>query len=109
MSPYLKFVPIKYGFVRIYWVGGGEPAYFHEVWKHMPYKGYNIEEKDVRFQSKQYYQEYEDQAELSMKIKNFVEGYWDSMKTMEKRIYMFKNNKEYNKEARKAYQKIRVR
>lgn len=109
MSSHIKFVPIKYGFVRIYWVGGGESAYIHECYRFMPYKGYNIEEKDPRFQSHQYYQEYEDQAELTMKIKNFVEGYWDSIKVMEKRIYMFKNDKEFYKEATQAYKKIRVR
>ncbi len=109
MSPHIKFKEIKYGFVRIYWVGGGHPAYMHEVYKWMPYKGYDIEEKDPRFQSKKYYEEYEDQAELTLKIKNFVEGYWDSIKTMQKRVYMFKNNKEFYNEACNAYKQVRVR
>ncbi len=109
MSPHIRFKEIKYGFVRIYWVGGGHPAYMHEVYKWMPYKGYDIEEKDPRFQSQKYYEEYEDQAELTLKIKNFVEGYWDSIKTMKKRIYMFKNNKEFYKEACNAYKQVRVK
>lgn len=109
MSPHIRFKPIKYGFVRIYWVGGCEPAYMHECYKWMPYKGYDIEEKDPRFQSKKYFEEYEDQAELTLKIKNFVEGYWDAIKTMKKRVYMMKNNKEFYNTAKNAYRNVRVK
>ena len=75
----------------------------------MPYKGYDIEEKDPRFQSREYYEEYEDQAELTMKLKNFVEGYWDSINTIKKRIYMLKNDKEFRKTASEAYRSVRVK
>lgn len=109
MSPHIKFRPIKYGFTRIYWVNGCEPAYMHEVIDNMPYKGYDIEEKDPRFQSKTYYEEYEDQAELTMKIKNFVEGYWDSIRTMRKLVYLMKNSKEHYKTAVEAYKNVRVK
>jgi len=109
LSPHIKFKPIKYGFTRIYWVGGCEPAYMHEVYDNMPYKGYDIEEKDPRFQSKKYYEEYEDSAELTLKIKNFVEGYWDSLYTMKKRVYMMKNNKEFRNTAIDAYKRVRVK
>lgn len=109
LSPHIVFRPIKYGFTRIYWTGGCEPAYMHEVYNFMPSKGYDIEEKDPRFTSHKYYQEYEDQAELTLKIKNFVEGYWDSMHTMRKRVYMMKNNKEFYKTAVDAYKRVRVK
>jgi hypothetical protein len=109
MSPHFEFRRIKYGFYRIYWTGGGEPAYVHEVYKWMPVKGYDYEDWDPRFESHRYYQEYEDQAELTMKVKNFVEGYWDSLQTMKKRLRMFKNDKEFRKEAIEAYRNVRVK
>ena len=97
ISGHLKFKRIKYGFYRVYWTGGGECAYIHEVYKWMPYKGYDIDEKDIRFQSQKYYEEYEDAAELTLNLKNYVEGYWDAFKTIQKRVYMLKNNKEFYK------------
>ena len=109
ISPHIKFVRVKYNFHRLYWINGGEPAYIHEVYDYMPYKGYDIEEKDPRFQSREYYEEYEDQAELTMKLKNFVEGYWDSINTIKKRIYMLKNDKEFRKTASEAYRSVRVK
>ena len=109
MTTHLKFVPINYGYYRIYWTGGGEPAYVHEVWKWMPYKGYDIEEKDINLISQRYYEEYEDQLEVSRKIKNYIEGYWDSIDTLKTRLFMLKNNAEFRKEATKAYRKVVVR
>jgi len=109
MSKHFTFIPIKYGFYRIYWTGGGEPAYVHEVWKWMPYKGYDIEEKDMQLISQKYFEEYEDQLEVSRKIKNFVEGYWDSIDVLKTRVYMLKNNKEFRDNAVKAYRQFVVR
>jgi len=109
ISPHLKFFKIKYGFYRIYWTGGGPEAYVHEVYKEMPEHGYDIEEKDIRLISQRYYEEYEDQFELTRKVKNFVEGYWESLETLKKRVYMLKNNKEFNKNSVDAYKQIRVK
>jgi len=109
MSPHIQLVRIKYGFYRIYWTGGGEPAYMHEVYKWMPMKGYVLDEKDPRFDSQKYYQEYEDTAELTLKVKNFVEGFWDSMETMKKRVRLFRNNKDFYNEAVGAYRATKVR
>lgn len=108
ISPYIRFVPVKYGFVRIYWVAG-EPAYIHEVYRWMPEKGFDYEDKDMRFESHRYYQEYEDQAELTLKIKNFVEGYRDSIDTIKKRVFMLKNDKEFYKNAVNAYKNVVVK
>jgi len=69
----------------------------------MPQKGYNIEEKNIQLQSQRYYEEYEDNAELIQKIKNFREGYWDSLDRIKTRVYMLKNDKEFRKEATNAY------
>lgn len=108
MSPHFQFRRIKYGFYRIYWTGGGEPAYVHEVYKWMPYKGYDWEEKDPRYEDKKYWQEKEDD-EIVLKVKNFVEGYVDSMQTMRKRFWMFRNNAEFRKEATAAYRNVRIK
>lgn len=109
LSPHFKFLPIQHGWYRIYWTGGGEPAYIHEVWKYMPHKGYNIEQMDPNVVSQKYYQEYEDQLTLTRKIKNFVEGYWDSMRTMELRYYQLRNDREFRETATKAYRTIKVK
>lgn len=109
LSKHIEFVRIKYGFYRIYWTGGAQPAYMHECYKWMPEKGYDMDENDPRFASLRYYEEFEDRAELSLKIKNFVEGYRDSMATMRKRVRMFKNNKEFRQNAIKAYSQFVVK
>lgn len=109
LSPHLKFVPINYGYYRIYWVRGGEAAYMHEVYKWMPYHGYDTNENDINLISQRYYQEYEDQLQVTRKIKNYVEGYTDSLHTLTTRVYMFKNNKEFRDEAIKAYRRVVVK
>lgn len=109
MSPHFRFVPIQWGWYRIYWTGGGQPAYIHEVWKWMPYREYRIEEKDRDLDSRKYYEEFEEQRELNRKVKNYVEGYWDSIQTMQKRLYQLRNNKEFRDTAVKAYRYIRVK
>lgn len=109
LSRHLKFVPISYGYYRIYWVRGGEAAYMHEVYKWMPYKGYTMSQIDPNIDSLKYYEEYEHQLNLTRKIKNFVEGYTDSLRTLTTRVYMFKNSKEFRDEATKAYRKVHVK
>ena len=109
MSPHIDFVRIKHGFYRIYWTGGGEPAYMHEVYKWMPMVGYDIEERDPRFDSHTYYQSMEHKDDLTLKIKNFVEGYYDSIGTMKRRVRMFKNDKEFYQTATKAYRGMKVK
>ena len=69
----------------------------------MPEIGYEVEEKNYQLESKTYFEEYEDNAELIRKIKNFVEGYWDNMERLKTKIYMLKNNKEFRENAEKAY------
>ena len=109
MSPYIKFKRIKYEFYRIYWIGGGESAYIGECYASMPEIGYEWTDIDARLDSKKYYEEYEDRTALTRKIKNFVEGYWETLDHMQTRIYMFKNNKEFRDQARKAYSQFIVK
>lgn len=99
LSPHIKFRRIKYGFYRIYW----DNAYIMECYNQMPPKGYDKTEDDVRFMNQSYYEEYEDKAKLTRQIKNFVEGYYDSINTLKTRVYMLKNNYEFRDTAKKAY------
>lgn len=106
ISSHIRIVKIKYGFYRIYW----KEAYLHEVYKEMPMKGYDIEDDDVRMQeSQKYYEEFEDGGEVTRKIKNYVEGYWDSLDTIRTRVYMMKNNDEFRQRAFDAYKQMVVR
>ena len=104
ISSHIRFKRIKHGFYRIYW----DQAYLHEVFKEMPIKGYDLIDVDPRLESKKYYEEYEDNAELTRNIKNYIEGYYDSKKTIQTRCYMMRNNWEFNDNARKAYRQMRV-
>lgn len=109
LSPHLVFVPVKHGFYRIYWKSGCQSAYVHEVYMWMPMKGYDMEENDPRFADQRYYEEYEDRAELTLKIKNFVEGYWDSLTTLQKRVKLLRNNKQFLADAIRAYSNVVVK
>ena len=109
LSPDIEFRRIKFGFYRIYWKGSGYPAYIGECYKEMPEQGYNIDELDMNLEDKSYYEEFEDRAELTRKIKNFVEGYRDSIINMQTRMYLIKNNKEYREMAIKRYKTFVVK
>lgn len=101
----MRFKRLKYGFWRIYY----KNAYIHECYEEMPMIGHDIEEIDQRFENQKYYEEFEDNAQLTRKIKNYVEGYYDSIQTLRRRIYMIRNNKEFFETASKAYKMIRVK
>ena len=109
MSPHIRFRRIKFGFYRIFWVGDGESAYIGECSKDMPQFGYDIEEKNFQLDSKKYFEEYEDNAELVQKLKNFKEGYWDSLDRLKTSVYMFKNNTDHRKEAQAAYRQFTIK
>ena len=106
MSPDFKIVHAKFGFYRIYWRG----AYIHEIYDSMPYKGYDIEQEDIRNKDSQsYYEEYEDSNEITRKLKNYVEGYWDSYDVIKTRLFMLKNDSEFRDNAQKAYAKFVIK
>jgi hypothetical protein len=109
ISPHIKFRRIKFGFYRIFWIGDGVSAYIGECSKFMPEIGYDIEEKNFQMEDQKYYEEYEDHAELIQKIKNFREGYWDSIDKLKTNIYMMKNNKDHRKEQQEAYKQMVVK
>ena len=105
ISPYIRFKRIKMGFYRVYW----KDAYIHECYKDMPYKGYTIETYDPRLENRSYYEEFEDNVKLIRNIKNFVEGYFDSIDKIRTRVYMFKNNDEMYQTAKKAYRQMVIK
>ncbi len=109
ISKHIQFRRIKYGFYRLYWNGGGEPAYMYEVYKDMPYKGYEWFDIDPRLESQKYFEEFEDRVELTRKIKNYVEGYYESIHRIKTIVYMFKNDKEFRETATKAYHRVHVK
>lgn len=105
ISPHIRIKAIQNGFYRIYW----KQAYIHEVYKEMPQHGHDIYEKDIRFISQKYYEEYEDRAQITRKIKNYVEGYWDSLDRVRTRNWMMKHDKEFNENATKRYQTVVIK
>ena len=109
MSPHIRFKRIKFGFYRIFWIGDGVSAYMGECSKDMPQFGYDIEENNLQLESQKYFEEYEDNAELIQKIKNFKEGYFDTIEHIKTRVYMLKNNSDFRKEAQGAYQTLVVK
>lgn len=105
ISPHYRLVRLKMGFYRIYW----KHAYVHEVYKEMPQKGYDVEMEDPRIESKTYFQEFEDEISLIRTVKNFVEGYYDSLDTIKTRTYMLKNSDEYREKAFNAYKQLTIK
>lgn len=105
LSPHVKFRSIKFGFYRIYYKG----FYIGECYKEMPPHGYDTEEDDVNLSKQSYFEEYEDSAEMTRKLKNFVEGYYDAKKTFRTRMYMLRTDDEFYKTSKKAYQQMYVK
>lgn len=98
MSSHIKIKRIKHGFYRIYFNKG----YIGECYKEMPPFGYDIYEFDDRYEEKKFWEEKEDRAELTRKIKNFVEGYKESYDSLQTNVYMMRHSAEHNKEAETA-------
>lgn len=105
ISPHIRIKRIKFGFYRIYW----KQAYIHEVYKEMPLYGHDIYEKNINLTSQKYAEEHEDNAELIRKIKNYVEGYHESLDRVLTRNYMMKHDKEFNKNATQMYKQVVIK
>ena len=87
------------GFYRVFY----KNKYVHECIDNMPVVGYDIEVDNPRLYDKQYYEEYEDNLDAIRKIKNFVEGYHDAKGHIERRLWMLKNDKEFNDRSEEVY------
>lgn len=99
ISRHIRIKRIGHGFYRVYW----QRAYIYEIYKEMPQVGYECIDKDFNFIAKKYVENREDPSELIRKVKNFVEGYWESLTTIKTRVYMMRHNKEYNEMATQRY------
>lgn len=105
LSPHIRIRRIKMGFYRIFW----DDAYLHEVYSNMPFKGYDIEHTDPRLENQSYYEEFEDEVETVRTVKNFVEGYYDTLDAIKTRVYMMRNDKEFNERSHNAYKQFIVK
>lgn len=105
MSKHFKVRRIRHGFFRIYW----KDAYVHEVYKEMPARGYEWYTESPYKDSLRLMQEWEQDGELQRKIKNYVEGYYESIKAIRLRTYQFKNNDEHYRIAKDMYKKVVIK
>ena len=105
MSPHVQFREIKFGFFRIYYKG----FYIGECYKEMPPKGYDTYEDDVNWDKQSYYEEYEDSSKMTRQIKNFVEGYYESIKNFRTRMYMLRTDDEFYKVSKDSYRQMYVK
>ena len=104
ISKHIRVKKIKDKFYRLYF----RHAYLHEMFGEMPQIGRDVIEADRRLESRDYYEEYEDNVELTREIKNYIEGYWDSLDRIKTRGYMMRNDDEFYKAAVRAYRQIKV-
>lgn len=105
IDPHIRFKRVKLGFWRLYW----KDSYLHEVFEEMPECGYDYEGYDPRIENQSYFEEFEDNAELIRKIKNYIEGYRDAMEHIKVRVFQHRHDHEFNENARKAYQQFVVK
>jgi len=105
ISPHLRLKRVKLGFYRIYL----KQAYIHECYEEMPPIGYDLENYDPRLESQSYYEEFEDQAELTRRIKNYIEGYYDSVNHIKNKVYLMRNSAEHYQRAEDAYKQMVVK
>lgn len=105
IDPYLRVKRAKFGFYRIFW----KQSYVHEIYKECPMIGYDFEMIDPALESKTYYEELEDGNEITRKIKNYKEGYWDSLDHIKTRVWLLRHNKDFNEQAEKAYKQFVIK
>lgn len=105
MSPHIKLVRIKNGFYRIYY----RYSYIGECFKNMPEHGYDIYERAQGFENYSYYEQYHGNADAAMRIKNFVEGYWETYRRIKTKLFQINNDKEFAKTALDGYKVMRVK
>ena len=105
ISKYLRFKRIKYGFYRIYY----KDAYIGECSKDMTQVGYDVEEKNWNYEDKSFALDHEDLIDQTAKLKNFREGYWNTLDMLRTRVYMFRHNKEMYKNALQGYKQMRIK
>lgn len=109
LSSHIRFKRLKKGFYRIYWMGGGKPAYMYECFKNMPYRGYQWESKNLKLEDKKYYEAKEDKIDTIYRVKNFREGYSESIRRMKTIYYQFRKNDEHYTIATEGFKRMNVK
>lgn len=105
MSKHFRIKRIRSGFYRIYW----KDAYVHEVYKEMPYRGYEWCIQDPYKESLKLVLQYEQDGDIQRKVKNFVEGYCEAIRAIKLRTYQFKNNDEHYRLAKDMYRNVVIK
>lgn len=105
ISPHIRFKRIKHGFYRIYF----RNAYIGECSKDMNLIGHDIEEKNWNMEDFSYYRQMDDLADQTARLKNFREGYVETLDMLRTRTYMVKHNKEFYERARQGYSQLRIK
>ena len=105
MSPYIRFKRIRMGFWRVFF----KNSYLHECTEDMKVKGYDIIEPNPRLERREFFQEYEDNIDAIMHVKNYREGYHDFMDHIRTRVFLHKSDKEFSANAEKAYSQFVVK
>jgi len=104
-SPHIRFRRIKGGYYRIYY----RNAYIGECSKNMPEMGHDIFERAQGFEDYSYYEEHHGNADAAMRIKNFVEGYWETKNRLKLKLFQFYNDKEFASIAINGYKQLRIK
>ena len=105
LSSNIRLVRGRNGFYRVYF----KNAYLHEVFEELPQQGYDFEDYDPRFESQDYYEEFEYVDDLIRKVKNYKEGYWDAIGTIKRRFWLLRNNLDFYNEATGLYKDMVVK
>lgn len=105
ISPHIRFKRIKHGFYRIYF----RNAYIGECSKDMNLIGHDIEEKNWNMEDFSYYRQMDDLADQTARLKNFREGYVETLDMLRTRTFMIKHNKEFYERARQGYSQLRIK
>lgn len=100
MDSQIRVVRLKLGFWRIYW----KNHYIGELFEEMGSQYHDIEGYDPRLESQKYYEEFEDHVKMVRTIKNFAEGYYDSLIKFQKRIYQLRHNPEFWERSKRAWE-----
>ena len=101
----IRVVRLKLGFWRIYW----KNHYIMECFEEMGSQYHDIEGYDPRLESQKYYEEFEDHVKLVRTIKNFAEGYYDSLDKFKRRIYQLKHSPEFWERSKRAWEESSIK
>jgi hypothetical protein len=71
--------------------------------------GHDIEEKNWNMEDFSYYRQMDDLADQTARLKNFREGYVETLDMLRTRTFMIKHNKEFYERARQGYSQLRIK